>query len=74
MAEGTAGGSAAAGGTGQAVGALFTQVMWHENPHTLEGKKETMFKKNSFLQREHSLSTHYRQSVTLDECLSLVLF
>lgn len=27
------------GGTGQVVGALFTQVIWHENPQTVGGEK-----------------------------------
>lgn len=58
------------GGTGQAVGALFTQVMWHENPHTFGGKKQTVFNKNSFLWKENSLNNPYIQGVMLDECVS----
>lgn len=43
--------------------------------HTLlEGKKETVFNKNPFLQRENSLSTHYMQSAMLNACLPLILF
>jgi len=43
--------------------------------HTLlKGGKKTMFNKNSLLQKDNSLSTHYIQGAIVDECLSVALF
>lgn len=60
------------GGTGHAVGALFTQVIWHENPHTFgRTKKETKFNKNSFYKKKI-----HQEFITskVNECFSLNLF